>query len=72
MQNFGKPKSGVGADGVRVKFPIRVGMNGDTFSIKAPKECSKKFAATFQGKFLTRVNVLRIFFLFLEDFAVPL
>ena len=28
-------------------------MNGDTFSIKAPKECSKKFAATFKGKFLT-------------------
>ena len=50
----------------------RVGMNGDTFSIKAPKECSKKFAATFQGKVLTRGNVLRIFFLFLEDFGVPL
>ena len=29
-------------------------MNGDTFSIKAPKECSKKFAATFKGKCLTR------------------
>ena len=24
----------------------QVGMNGDTFSIKAPKECSKKFADT--------------------------
>ena len=47
-------------------------MNGDTFSIKAPKECSKKFAAIFQGKFLTRGNVLRIFFLFLEDLGVPL
>ena len=45
----------------------QVGMNGDTFSIKAPKECSKKFAATFKGKFLTRSNVLRIFFLFLAD-----
>ena len=50
----------------------RVGMNGDTFSMKTPKECSKKFAATFQGKFLTRGNVLRIFFLFLEDFGAPL
>ena len=27
-------------------------MNGDTFSIKAPKECSKKFAATFKEKSL--------------------
>ena len=26
----------------------QVGMNGDTFSIKAPKECSKKFAGTFK------------------------
>ena len=47
-------------------------MNGDTFSIKAPKECSKKFAATFKGKFLTRGNVLRTFSLFLEDFGAPL
>ena len=37
-------------------------MNGDTFSIKSPKECSKKFAATFKGKFLSKGNVLRIFF----------
>ena len=44
----------------------QVGMNGDTFSVKSPKECSKKFAAPFKGKFLTRGNVLRIFFLFLE------
>ena len=42
-------------------------------SLKAPKECSKKFAATFKGKFLTRGNVLRIFLLFfLEDLGVPL
>ena len=34
-------------------------MNGDTFSIKAPKECSEKFAATFKEKFLPRGNVLR-------------
>ena len=40
-----------------------VGMSGDTFSIKAPRECSKKFAATFQGRFLTRLNVLRFFVL---------
>ena len=46
-------------------------MNGDTFSIKAPKECSKKFGATLRRKFLTRGNVLRIFFLFLEDLGVP-
>ena len=39
----------------------QVGMNGDTFAIKAPEECSKKFAATFRGKFLTRGNALRIF-----------
>ena len=50
----------------------QVGMNGDTFSIKAPKECSKKFGATLKGKSLTRGNVLRIFFLFLEDFGAPL
>ena len=48
------------------------GMNGDTFSIKAPKECSKKFAAIFKGKFLTRGNLLRIFFLFLKEFGAPL
>ena len=51
---------------------FQVGMNGDTFSIKAPKECSKKFAATFKGKIPTRGNVLRIFLLFLEDFGAPL
>ena len=50
----------------------QVGMNGDTFSMKVPQECSKRFAATFKGKFLTRGNVLRIFFLFLEDFGAPL
>ena len=50
----------------------QVGMNGDTFSIKAPKECSKKFVAAFKGQFLTRENVLRIFFLFFEDFGAPL
>ena len=32
------------------------------FLIKAPKECSKKFAATFKGKSLTRGDVLRILF----------
>ena len=47
----------------------QVDMNGDAFSIKAPKECSKKFAATFEGNFHTRGKVLRIFFLFLEDFG---
>ena len=51
---------------------FQVGMNGDTCSIKAPKECSEKFAATFEGKFLTRANVPRIFFMFLEDFGAPL
>ena len=50
----------------------QVGMNGDTFSIKAPNECSKKFAATFKGKFLARGNVFRIFMLFFEDFGAPL
>ena len=47
-------------------------MYGDAFSIKAPKEYSKKFVATFQEKFLSRGNVLRMFFLFLEDFGAPL
>ena len=51
---------------------FQVGMHGDTFSIKAPKECSKKFAAILKGKFLTRGNVLRIYLLLLEDFAAPL
>ena len=51
---------------------VQVGMNGDTFSIKAPKECSEKFVAISKGKFLTRGNVLRIFFLFLEHFGAPL
>ena len=46
----------------------RVVLGQPNFSIKAPKECSKKFAANFTGKFLTRGNVLRLFFLFLEDF----
>ena len=40
-------------------------MNGDTFSRKAPKECSNKLAATFEEKLLTTGNVL--FFSFLED-----
>ena len=47
-------------------------MNGDAFSIKAPKECSKKFAAILKGNSLPRGSVLRIFFLFLEDFGAPL
>ena len=47
---------------IRFCSEFRVGMNGDTISIKAPKECSKKFAATFQRKFLTRGNVFGIFF----------
>ena len=53
---------------------FQVGMNGDTFSIKTPKECSKKSAASFKGKFLTRGNVLRTLFLqlFLEDLGVIL
>ena len=42
-------------------------MNDDAFSIKGTKECSKKFAAALRRKFLTRGNLLRIFFLFLED-----
>ena len=45
---------------VTLVFQSQVGMNGDAFSIKA-KGCSKKFAATFKGKSLTRGNVLRIF-----------
>ena len=49
----------------------QAGMNGDAVSIKAPKECSKKFAATFKGKFPTRANVLRTFVLFLQDFGTP-
>ena len=53
-------------------FLSQVVMTGDAFSIKAPKECSKKFAATFKGKSLTRGNVLRVFFLFLEDVGAPL
>ena len=40
-----------------VHSEFQVGMNGDPFSIKAPKECSKKFPATFKGKFPTRGNV---------------
>ena len=30
----------------------QAGMNGDAFSIKAPKECSEKLAATLRGKSL--------------------
>ena len=45
-------------------------MNGDTLSIKAPRECSKKFVATFKGITFTRGNVLRVFLFFLEDFGV--
>ena len=47
-------------------------MNGDALSIKAPKECSKKFAANLKGKSRTRGNILRLCFMFLEDFEVPL
>ena len=54
---------------VREKNITKVGMTGDAFSIKAPKESSKKSAATLEGKSLTRGNVLRILFLFLEDFG---
>ena len=46
----------------------QTGMNGDTFSTKAPKDCSKKFAATLRGNLHTRGNVLRIFLFFLEAF----
>ena len=35
---------------------------------KGTKKCSKKFAATFKGKFLTRGDVLRIFFCVLRRF----
>ena len=38
--------------------------DSDTFHIKAPKEYSKKFAATLRGKFLTRGNVVRILFIY--------
>ena len=55
-----------------IAVPTQLGMNGDTFSIEAPKESSKKFVATLKGKSLTRGNVLRIFFLLLEDLGVPL
>ena len=47
-------------------------MNVHTFSLKAPTECSKKFVATFEGKYLTRGNALRLFFLFLEELGAPL
>ena len=47
-------------------------MNGEAFSIKAPEEFSKKFAATLKGNSLTKGDVFRIFLLFLEDFLVPL
>ena len=40
----------------------QAGTNGDTFSIKSPKGCPKKFVATLVSKFLTEGNVLRIFF----------
>ena len=46
-------------------YQAGIGINGDTFSIKAPTECSKKFAAGLRGKFRTRGHVLRLFFLFL-------
>ena len=39
---------------------FQMGMNGDTCSSKAPKECSKKFVATFKWKFFTRGNVFSI------------
>ena len=47
-------------------------MNGYTFSIKIPKEFSKKFAASLRRKPLSRGKVLRVFFLSLEDLGVPL
>ena len=47
-------------------------MNGDTFSVKAPKNVLRSFAATPRGKLLTRGELLRICSLFLEDLGVPL
>ena len=47
---------------LRSSSPSQVRMHGDTFSIQAPKECSKKFAATLRRKFLTRGNVLEYSF----------
>ena len=40
----------------------QVGMNGNTFSIKAPKECSKKFVATFKGNSLPEEKFLEYSF----------
>ena len=40
----------------------RAGMNGNAFSIKAPKECSKKLAATLSGKFLPKEMILEYSF----------
>ena len=44
-------------------FP-QVGMNGDAFSIKAPKECSKKFAAILKGNLLPEEMFLGYFLSF--------
>ena len=44
-------------------------MNGDAFSIKAPK-CSKKCAATLKGNSLPEEMFLE-YFLFFEDFGAP-
>ena len=37
-------------------------MNGDAFSIKAPKECSKKFAAILKGNSLPEEMILEYSF----------
>ena len=47
-------------------------MNGDAFSIKAPKNVLRSLLPPINEKVLTRENVLRIFFFFSEDFGAPL
>ena len=60
--SLGCPRSFAGISRTQVCAKNQVGMNGDTFSTKAPKECSMKFVAPFKGMFLTRGNILRIDF----------
>ena len=43
-------------------------MNGDAFSIKAPKECSKKFAANLKGNSLPEATFLEYILFVLRRF----
>ena len=62
VQNRSRIQKIVSRPTLREDHVCQVGMNGDTFSIKAPKESSKKFAATLKGNSFPEEMFLEHFF----------